>query len=107
MVDLSPNTQNTGSGATVLELINHRNERWRERNNIVYLRKTGESGGVPDDFVERYRDAQIREAMEQYQPEDVINEDETGVFGTSFQMGPLPTEVPMIMETNSRSLHYS
>ena len=54
--------------------------RFKERNNIHQLRVCGESAGVDDETVDGWREETLPAIIKDYDPQDIYNADETGLF---------------------------
>ena len=59
--------------------------RFKERNNIRQLRVCGESAGVDDERVGEWRTETLPTIIQDYDPRDIFNADETGLF---YRMAP-------------------
>ena len=55
-------------------------DRWKKRRNIGKISKAGESGGVDMDVVVQWRDVVMIDILERYEPKNIFNSDETGLF---------------------------
>ena len=54
--------------------------RFKHRRNIVFKTLCGESSAVDDVALDQWRDSALKTTLAKYQPSDVYNADETGLF---------------------------
>lgn len=55
-------------------------DRFKKRWNIGKILKLGESGGVDTDVVNNWRETAMKDILERYEPRNIFNCDETGLF---------------------------
>ena len=55
-------------------------DRWKSRHAIVSQRVVGESASVSMEMVTDWKDTKLKALLEKFQPSDVYNMDETGLF---------------------------
>ena len=58
-------------------------DRWKKRYNIIHMNVAGEEGDVSEETMTSW-DERARELVRGYQPKDVWNMDETGLFWRAF-----------------------
>lgn len=55
-------------------------DRWKKRWGIGRVLKAGESGGVNMETVDEWRETVMKDILERYEPANIYNADETGLF---------------------------
>ena len=55
-------------------------DRWKKRHGVSRIIKAGESGGVDAEIVREWKDGKLQSILSTYQPNDIYNADETGLF---------------------------
>ena len=55
-------------------------DRWKKRWGIGRILKAGECGGVNEVTVEEWRNTALKNILEKYEPNDIYDADETGLF---------------------------
>lgn len=55
-------------------------DRFKKRYGLGRITKAGESGGVDTEVVEEWKSGKLREILKNYEPKDIYNADETGLF---------------------------
>ena len=55
-------------------------DRWKKRHGVSRIIKAGESGGVDVEIVREWKDGKLQSILSTYQPNDIYNADETGLF---------------------------
>ena len=54
--------------------------RFKKRHGIARIQKAGESAGVDAEVVRVWKEGQLQNVLSRYDPKDVYNADETGLF---------------------------
>lgn len=55
-------------------------DRFKKRFGIVYKTISGEAASVDKSSVEKWKDGELKRIMDKYEPKDIYNADETGLF---------------------------
>ena len=69
--DMCPDSDSTISIAWI--------DRFKKRHGIVRITKAGESGGVNTEIVNEWKEGKLKE-LAYYEPQNIFNADETGLF---------------------------
>ena len=72
-------------GITTLKASNGWLQRFRQRNEVLFKSRSGEGADLDKDVVQRWKDETLPKKIENYEPQDILNADETDIFTVCFQ----------------------
>ncbi|XP_072165265.1 tigger transposable element-derived protein 4-like [Diadema setosum] len=55
-------------------------DRFKKRYRIGHIKKAGEAAGVDEELVQGWKDGKLTDILRRYDPKDIYNADETGLF---------------------------
>ncbi|XP_071497446.1 tigger transposable element-derived protein 4-like [Diadema antillarum] len=55
-------------------------DRFKKRHGIGHIKKAGEAAGVDEELVQGWKDGRLTDILRRYDPKDIYNADETGLF---------------------------